>query len=321
VYISKPVDVAIYLSKRSREQLAAIKSINLVFHGSPYDAQGKPIEKDDEDMASKAESIEVLGSRLSVKAADVAEMVNVTRDPTQAEHQASRVKYAAYWELRDAMVLLWYATEAQRAPFYLYGCNVARIEGFKELFRGFDRPVFGSTDITGPPPHNWRVEWESELGAVSAAEAVHAEAEVFDRPGAMRLELAGVLIDQASHSYGTVLRFMATGTLYWVAAVRSFYGNGPETWGLALAGRTEITEWFFKSDMERMCKFFDGWTVLSRPIAPGRTANYQKPGEDGNSSKPCQIIRVVSVDQSGNRTYRIRLQYATVDRSDLMVYV
>jgi hypothetical protein len=50
--------------------------------------------------------------------------------------------------------------------------------------------VFGSTDVTGPPPHNWRVEWESEGGAVSEAEAVHAEAEVFDRPGAMRLELA-----------------------------------------------------------------------------------------------------------------------------------
>jgi hypothetical protein len=51
--------------------------------------------------------------------------------------------------------------------------------------------VFGSTDVTGPAAaQNWRVEWESEGGAVSEAEAMHAEAEVFDRPGAMRLELA-----------------------------------------------------------------------------------------------------------------------------------
>jgi hypothetical protein len=78
-----------------------------------------------------------------------------------------------------------------RQPFYLYACNLARIAGFKELFRGFDRPVFGSTDVTGPAAaQNWRVEWESEGGAVSDTEAVHAEAEVFDRPGAMRLELA-----------------------------------------------------------------------------------------------------------------------------------
>jgi hypothetical protein len=89
------------------------------------------------------------------------------------------------------MVLLWYATATQKAPFYLYACNLARIAGFKELFRGFDRPVFGSTDVTGPAAaQNWRVEWESEGGAVSEAEAVHAEAEVFDRPGAMALELA-----------------------------------------------------------------------------------------------------------------------------------
>ena len=140
-------------------------------------------------MASKAESIEVLGARLSVKPADVAEMVGITQSSTAAEQQASREKYPEYWELRDAMVLLWYATATQKAPFYLYACNLARIAGFKELFRGFARPVFGSTDVTGPPPHNWRVEWESEGGAVSDTEAVHAEAEVFDRPGAMRLEL------------------------------------------------------------------------------------------------------------------------------------
>ena len=33
------------------------------------------------------------------------------------------------------------------------------------------------------------MEWESEDGAVSAAERKHAETEVFERPGEMRLEL------------------------------------------------------------------------------------------------------------------------------------
>ena len=191
-YISKPVDVAIYLHEKANSTgwLAAVESINLLFHGSPYDAEGKPIDKDDEEMASKAASIEVLGAKLSVKPEDVAEMVGITQSSTAADKQKSREKYPEYWELRDAMVELWYATEAKKAPFYLYACNLARIAGFKELFRGFERPVFGSTDVTGPPPHNWRVEWESEGGAVSEAEAVHAEAEVFDRPGAMKLELA-----------------------------------------------------------------------------------------------------------------------------------
>ncbi len=204
VYISRPVDVAIYLREtvgKSPERLAAFESINLLFHGSPYDADGKPIDKDDEQLASKAASIEVLGSRLSVKAADVAEMVSITQSSTAADKQKSREKYPEYWELRDAMVALRYATAAKKAPFYLYACNLARIAGFKELFRGFDRPVFGSTDITGPPPHNWRVEWESEGGAVSEAEAVHAEAEVFDRPGAMKLELWGNLSDRIDFSY------------------------------------------------------------------------------------------------------------------------
>ncbi len=192
VYISKPVDVAIYLHEKAKSTgwLAAIESINLLFHGSPYDADGKPIDKDDEQLASKAASIEVLGARLSVKPADVAEMVGITQKSTAADKQASREKYPEYWELRDAMVALWDATAAKRAPFYLYACNLARIAGFKELFRGFARPVFGSTDVTGPAAaQNWRVEWESEGGAVSDTEAVHAEAEVFDRPGAMRLEL------------------------------------------------------------------------------------------------------------------------------------
>ncbi len=192
VYISRPVDVAIYLAEKSPERLAAIESINLLFHGSPYDADGKPIDKDDEEMASKAASIEVLGARLSVKPADVAEMVGITQRSTTADKQKSREKYPEYWELRDAMVLLWNATTTKKAPFYLYACNLARIAGFKELFRGFARPVFGSTDVTGPAAaQNWRVEWESEGGAVSDTEAVHAEAEVFDRPGAMRLELPG----------------------------------------------------------------------------------------------------------------------------------
>jgi hypothetical protein len=198
VYISKPVDVAIYLAEKANctGWLAAVESINLLFHGSPYDADGNPIDKDDEEMASKAASIEVLGAKLSVKPADVAEMVGITQKSTAADKQKSREKYAAYWELRDAMVALWYATTTKKAPFYLYACNLARIAGFKELFRGFGRR---STDVTGPPPHNWRVEWESEGGAVSDTEAVHAEAAVFDRPGAMRLELASeqrVLIDE-----------------------------------------------------------------------------------------------------------------------------
>jgi hypothetical protein len=88
-------------------------------------------------------------------------MVKVTPKSTPEQRQASRAKYAAYWELRDAMVLLWNATETQKAPFYLYACNLAKIAGFQQLFTGFNRPVFGSTDVTGPPPRNWEVEWES----------------------------------------------------------------------------------------------------------------------------------------------------------------
>ena len=190
VYIARPCEVAIYLHGKTKEQLAAIKSINMLFHGSPYDANDQPIAKDDEALATKATSIEVLGSRLSVKANEVAEMVSITPASTPEQRQASRAKYAAYWELRDAMVLLWDATEAQKAPFYLYACNLAKIDGFKKLFTGFGRPVFGSTDVTGPPPkNNWLVEWESEGNSVSAAEAAHAETEVFVNPGGMKLEL------------------------------------------------------------------------------------------------------------------------------------
>ena len=136
-------------------------------------------------------------------------MVSITPTSTPEQRRASRAKYAAYWELRDAMVALWDATTTKKAPFYLYACNLARIAGFKELFRGFDRPVFGSTDVTGPPPHNWRVEWESEGGVVSEAEAVHAEAEVFDRPGAMRLELYGASGMSARHTAKGFARHVA----------------------------------------------------------------------------------------------------------------
>jgi hypothetical protein len=188
VYIARPCEIAIYLSKKSKEELAAVKSWNLLFHGSPYDAKGQPIAKDAD--VSTAASIEVLGSRLSVKPDEVKEMVAITPTSTPDKRQESRVKYPEYWELRDAMVLLWNATEAQSAPFYLYACNLARIAGFQELFTGFNRPVFGSTDVTGPPPrNNWLVEWESEDNTVSPAEAAHAETEVFERPGEMKLVL------------------------------------------------------------------------------------------------------------------------------------
>ena len=113
VYIAKPCEVAIYLHGKTKEELAAIKSWNLLFHGSPYDANDQPIAKDDVELATKATSIEVLGSRISVKANEVAEMVKVTPKSTPAENQASRLKYAAYWELRDAMVLLWNVTGKQ----------------------------------------------------------------------------------------------------------------------------------------------------------------------------------------------------------------
>ncbi len=44
--------------------------------------------------------------------------------------------------------------------------------------------------MTGPKS-NWLVEWESEGNSVSAAEADHAEREVFENPGGMKLELGG----------------------------------------------------------------------------------------------------------------------------------
>ena len=175
VYIARPCEIAIYLSKKTKEELAAIKSWNLLFHGSPYDAQGQPIARDGD--VTQAASIEVLGSRLSVKPDEVKEMVAITPESTPQERLESRQKYAEYWELRDAMVLLWNATEAQAAPFYLYACNLARIAGFQDLFKGFNRPVYGSTDVTGPNT-NWEVEWESEDNTVSPAEAAHAENEV-----------------------------------------------------------------------------------------------------------------------------------------------
>ncbi len=197
VYIARPCEIAIYLHGKTKEQLAAVKSWNLLFHGSPYDAQGQPIAKDAD--VSAAASIEVLGSRLSVRPEEVSEMVAITPESDSERRQASRLKYAAYWELRDAMVLLWDATAAQKAPFYLYACNLARIAGFRRLFTGFNRPVYGSDDVTGPPPrNNWLVEWESEGNAVSPSEASHAETEVFERPGGMRLELGAFAENRAA---------------------------------------------------------------------------------------------------------------------------
>ena len=151
------------------------------------DADDKPLGKDPA-LATKAVTIEVLGAKLSVREADVDKMIGITTKSSAADRNQSREDFPEYWELRDAMVAMWYATEAQKAPFYLYACNLAQIAGFKELFRGFDRPVFGSTDATGPKT-NWEVEWESEDGDVSPLEKTHAEQEVFERPGEMKLEL------------------------------------------------------------------------------------------------------------------------------------
>ncbi len=86
------------------------------------------------------------------------------------------------------MVLLWDATESQAAPFYLYACNLAKIKGLQRLVTGFQRLVYGSTDVTGPNT-NWRVEWESESGMLTPEDVSHAETNVFDRPGQMKLEL------------------------------------------------------------------------------------------------------------------------------------
>jgi hypothetical protein len=185
VYIARPCQIAIYVHGKTKEQLAAIKSWNWLFHGSPYDAQGQPIGEGDD--VSAAASIEVLGSRLSVRPEEVSEIVATS---TPEQRHGSRLKYAAYWELRDAMVLMRDATAAHRAPFYLYACNLAKIAGFRGLFAGFGRPVYGSDDVTGPPPrNNWLVEWASEGNAVSPSEAAHAETDVFERPGRMTLEL------------------------------------------------------------------------------------------------------------------------------------
>ena len=76
VYIARPCEIAIYLHGKAKEELAAVKSWNLLFHGSPYDANGQPMGKDAD--VTTAVSIEVLGSRLSVKPNEVAEMVKVT---------------------------------------------------------------------------------------------------------------------------------------------------------------------------------------------------------------------------------------------------
>ena len=189
VYIARPCEVAIYLDGLTDAQRAAIRSWNLLFHGSPYDADAKPIRKDDPALADRAVTIEVLGAKLSVVPADVERMVAITPASTPAERAQSRAAYPAYWELREAMTLLWNATQKQQAPFFLYACNLAKIKGFQRLFTGFGRPVYGSTDVTGPPPYNWRVEWESENGNVEPHDETHAEDDVFVRPGEMKLEL------------------------------------------------------------------------------------------------------------------------------------
>jgi hypothetical protein len=191
VYIAKPGDVMTYLEvkKKKRESLAAFESINLLFHGSPYDADGNSIAKDDPYLATNAATIEVLGAKLSVQQGAVEKMIKITPASTAAEQAASRAEFPRYWELRDAMVALWYATTTKKAPFYLYACNLAQIPGFKRLFTGFQRPVFGSTDITGPAAaQNWRVEWESDEGEVTEKEANHAQTNLFD-PLPEKLEL------------------------------------------------------------------------------------------------------------------------------------
>jgi len=201
VYIARPCEIAIYLSKLTPEQCAAIKSWNLLFHGSPYDADKKPIHKDDPTLADRAVSIEVLGAQLSVLDRDVDAVIGVTPESTDADRAQSRKDHPEYWELRDAMVLLWEATKTQQAPFYLYACNLAKIRGFQRLFTGFQRPVYGSTDVTGPNT-NWRVEWESESGKVTPGDMAHAETNVFVRPGQMKLELPW------PPSFGQTLQFL-----------------------------------------------------------------------------------------------------------------
>ena len=171
----------------------ALESINLLFHGVPLDAAGVAIGRDADDLATRAASVEVLGERVSVLREDVAAMVGVTGVTPDAERAASRARFAAYWRVRDAMVAMYDA--APNAAFYIYACNLAAVPGFRDLFTGFGRPVYGSTDVTGPPPHNWLVEWESEGRAVDARAATHAEREVFVEPGSMRLTLASAVPD------------------------------------------------------------------------------------------------------------------------------
>jgi hypothetical protein len=219
VYIAKPGDMMTYLEvkKKKKESLAALESINLLFHGSPYDADGKPIDKTDPYLATKAATIEVLGAKLSVQKDAVEKMIKITPESPPAEHTASRTEFPRYWELRDAMVALWYATAAPTddktpPPFYLYACNLAQIPGFKRLFTGFKRPVFGSTDITGPKT-NWDVEWESEEGEVTEKEKKHAQTNLFDSLP-KNLELPGETPLYLYNLLDKMRYFSAGGTAY-----------------------------------------------------------------------------------------------------------
>jgi hypothetical protein len=199
-YMGGPGDIPMFLSTLTDQEKAEIASISVLFHGSPSDAGGKPISGDNVDLAENTVSIEILRAEISVREDDIRTMT-VVIDPNDVKRStavvaASMLAYPRFWELRKAMGLLYTATETQKAPFFLYACNLASIPGFKKLFNGFGRAIYGSTDVTGASNDgkgkNWTMEWCTDEDAIPDHVANHAVNNLFWDPNKLPLTLGAV---------------------------------------------------------------------------------------------------------------------------------
>jgi hypothetical protein len=174
-------------------EMAKLSSINVLFHGVAADDAG-PIDAKDakfNERMQTAKKVYVLGKWISVEASVVESLKAIKDTSDTGTKQASRIAHGPYWAVRDA--LRGVAASAPDAEVYLYGCNLAQIGGFKDLFEGCGYAVHGSTNVTGPGPEgDWETEWTNAgSGTPTAAQKEHATRNLFENPGAMKVALAG----------------------------------------------------------------------------------------------------------------------------------
>jgi hypothetical protein len=194
-YVGGPGDIPIFLSTLTQTEKDEIASISMLFHGSPSDAQGTPITGAElSAMPKTVSTIEILRAEISLRDDDLEGML--VTDPTKLAESARN--FPRFWELRTAMGQLYAATMKQKAPFFLYACNLASIDGFKKLFLNYGREIYASTDVTGSSKDtetttkNWRVEWCSGCAdgtTPSGAVADHATVNLFGDPDMLPLTL------------------------------------------------------------------------------------------------------------------------------------